>query len=68
MTVSRKFPPYPRIRKDRGLPVGCGSFWYKVWKEEYHDLGGVLGYRSWLEEMIRLDREYRAAHRKPRKK
>lgn len=41
----------PRLsRKDRPLAIGNGSFWYRVlWKEDYPDAVGTLGYAAWIE-------------------
>jgi len=43
------FPPYPRKNKHGNYPTGPGLFWWKVWDEDYHKKGGILGYASWLE-------------------
>lgn len=69
--MNKELPPFPRKNRGGSYTTGCGVFWYKVWKEEYHDLGGVLGYASWLEELKRIDREnrkYQKAMEKKRKK
>jgi len=54
--MTEKIPPYPRIRKDRGLTVGPGVFWWREWKE-YHDAGGILGYASWIEALRELEKQ-----------
>ena len=54
--MTEKLPPLPRKRKDRGLTVGPGVFWWKLWKE-YHDEGGSMGYESWFDAYRRLLKE-----------
>jgi hypothetical protein len=56
-----KLPPYPR-RSHNGkgsYAVGPGVYWWKVWKKEYHDEGGVLGYADWVDAMKELGRKRR---------
>ena len=64
--MTEKLPPYPKIRKDRGLTVGPGVYWWKVWKE-YHDDGGILGYRSWIEALRELDKQAKKEERRKKK-
>jgi hypothetical protein len=53
------FPPFPKKYKNRSYPVGSGEFWWKVWKEEYHDQGGKLGYASWIDSNKELAKKNR---------
>jgi len=56
-------PPYPRKNRYGSYAVGPGIYWWKVWKEEYHDEGGVLGYATWLDMNKMIDREKRKEKR-----
>jgi hypothetical protein len=49
-------PSLPKKRNGRGLAVGPGVFWWKIWNE-YHEAGGYMGYGSWIEENRKLQKE-----------
>lgn len=55
--MTDKTPPFPRIVKGRSLTVGRGSYWYRVWEDEYKAEGGSMGYKSWIEANIILARK-----------
>ena len=57
--MTDKLPPFPRIVKGRSLAVGRGSYWYGIWLDEYHNEGGSMGYKSWVEANIELARKRR---------
>jgi hypothetical protein len=54
-----KLPPLPRKYKNRSYPIGPGVFWWRIWKEEYHDNGGEMGYASWIDANRDLARKRR---------
>jgi len=59
-----KLPQFPRIVKGRSLATGRGSFWYKVWQDEYKAEGGMMGYKSWIEANIDAARKRRKRAKK----
>jgi len=59
-----EYPPLPRKRKGHSYPVGPGIFWWKEWKVNYHDEGGILGYANWIDAMRDLQRTRRKPVRK----
>jgi hypothetical protein len=52
-------PPYPRKNKHGCYATGPGIFWWNVWKTEYSDIGGILGYASWIEANKQLNKKRR---------
>jgi hypothetical protein len=48
----KSIPGFPR--SDKPLAVGRGSYWYRIWEDEYKSEGGILGYRQWVDANNRL--------------
>jgi hypothetical protein len=49
-------PPYPK-RKGKAGYYPAGTFWYRVWIEEYNKEGGCLDFTEWVDELKRLRRQ-----------